>query len=1035
MAANPAAGDPAVNTKTVLSAANDSLSIEDEDRLVLTAAQTTLVLTSGDFRLSSETNFSTERLVVYAETITIASSVNALGRQIELHCTRFNIVMTSPDAKIDINVSGAAGTEHAKIEQSEDAVQTATSGQPGGSLIIHVHNLPFAKRSQSPSDLQNPPVDSVWPLAVRVWANGGNAASGRVEMKDAIPRWVQGFGGTSGCVQLYYSNELIRFAESMNALSVKSQSAAEWLRNISGNLVSSIQDELTDAGFLNDEFTKLQAAIETANKALADKIDSDDTVLKELQRTALEFHHEYKMLLERCAEAFEGRAEAKAGIGSIKTEKPSVDWKITTRVLSHVGDHDGELDVPVSLVHPDQCQMILRQADKRYFANDGSDVLSLYRLLLERLSFVPAMRQAKPGSCNLVSSFERMETELRLGIAARETLGAIHSSASQRLTQILYGLDLFGYQPNWVPLLTADYYRERIESRIAWLAQVQDSYKNFLKSSASATARESLLTDAAAASNARTKALDAELEDAKVLLTSSEASIVLHSDAVKKKRVVLQDKMKGISVSGAHCPTVSQWLQLAGSLAYAGVAAYVGGPVGWASAVSSATMGIGNFATSTLTEVTTPEGVTIKKDYITSQVTRLQDLIKTFETGTKTETSGFVSAEVDTHKLIATEEQVREFLNQFRNVISGAAKDDVVTAFKEYVNASTKRSTFVAQYNHAASVLLAGPQRRADLAAQGAAIGGSLISVNPRLSSICAFYQTLRDDTNFAVLRALNEFGRAIRFLGLEDPDSSLTFAKPEFITTVDALGKHRDDLMERYDKCNKRFAQSGLNIWPKQNEEGIFVQLTDGELALLKAGVQNGRGERQYSVELHGLETPMSRLDPEHEDPFESKADVRLTQFRVWLPGARLSLKDKGASGPKKPLAPADLDNLRLMVYITQDGYETVVDQQGNPHTFKHDGKDFQFEYTPNKVKTRADCVDKNMFGQQILCHNLSSTPVGPYAAWTIKLQPSSNQILDLTDVEEAWVEFGGSHVALSPKFYDFREKWRREHSTGMST
>lgn len=70
-----------------------------------------------------------------------------------------------------------------------------------------------------------------------------------------------------------------------------------------------------------------------------------------------------------------------------------------------------------------------------------------------------------------------------------------------------------------------------------------------------------------------------------------------------------------------------------------------------------------------------------------------------------------------------------------------------------------------------------------------------------------------------------------------------------------------------------------------------------------------------------------------------------------------------------------------------------------------------------PNKVKTRADCVDKNMFGQQILCHNLTSRPVGPYAAWTIKLQPSSNQVLDLDGVEEAWVEFGGSHVALSPK------------------
>jgi hypothetical protein len=159
----------------------------------------------------------------------------------------------------------------------------------------------------------------------------------------------------------------------------------------------------------------------------------------------------------------------------------------------------------------------------------------------------------------------------------------------------------------------------------------------------------------------------------------------------------------------------------------------------------------------------------------------------------------------------------------------------------------------------------------------------------------------------------------------------------------------------------------------------------------------------------------------------------VRLTQFRLWLPGARIALKEKekDPQAPPKPLSPADLDKLRLMVYITQDGYETVVDQLGNPHTFRHDAKDFQFEYMPNKVKTRADCVDANMFGQQILCHNLSSTPVGPYAAWTIRLQPSSNQVLDLGGVEEAWVEFGGSHVPLSPKFYDFREKWRKEHET----
>lgn len=53
----------------------------------------------------------------------------------------------------------------------------------------------------------------------------------------------------------------------------------------------------------------------------------------------------------------------------------------------------------------------------------------------------------------------------------------------------------------------------------------------------------------------------------------------------------------------------------------------------------------------------------------------------------------------------------------------------------------------------------------------------------------------------------------------------------------------------------------------------------------------------------------------------------MRLTQLRVWLPGARLSLKDMRPLAPKKPPPPADLDNLRLVMYITHDGYETFVD------------------------------------------------------------------------------------------------------------
>jgi hypothetical protein len=88
------------------------------------------------------------------------------------------------------------------------------------------------------------------------------------------------------------------------------------MRNIKGNVISSIAEELKTTGFLVDDFAKLQAAVETATKALGDKTATEDTaVLTSLKSAVDEFYQSYRMLVERCEETFDGQVQAVAGIG------------------------------------------------------------------------------------------------------------------------------------------------------------------------------------------------------------------------------------------------------------------------------------------------------------------------------------------------------------------------------------------------------------------------------------------------------------------------------------------------------------------------------------------------------------------------------------------------------------------------------------------------------------------------------------------------------------------------------------------------
>lgn len=149
----------------------------DDNLAIYTRSDTTLVLSATSFALTQSKldGLKTSRLLIYANIVLLGGKINYPGNELQIHCNE----LKWEDGTL-LDVSGKAGENIAAI-----GPQPAANGQDGGSISLHIHNLPLAESTKGPT---------YWPKALKCAAKGG--APGNYHTGDT--KWAPGETGKPG---------------------------------------------------------------------------------------------------------------------------------------------------------------------------------------------------------------------------------------------------------------------------------------------------------------------------------------------------------------------------------------------------------------------------------------------------------------------------------------------------------------------------------------------------------------------------------------------------------------------------------------------------------------------------------------------------------------------------------------------------------------------------------------------------------------------------------------------------------------------
>lgn len=162
----------------------------------------------------------------------------------------------------------------------------------------------------------------------------------------------------------------------------------------------------------------------------------------------------------------------------------------------------------------------------------------------------------------------------------------------------------------------------------------------------------------------------------------------------------------------------------------------------------------------------------------------------------------------------------------------------------------------------------------------------------------------------------------------------------------------------------------------------------------------------------------PPGEAKKTHEYAFSGWHNVRITQVRVWLPGA--TVDEDAVNGPY------------LNIDITHLGDEKFVAgtaRKPDVYSYTHEPVRFPFNYKTKSVHTLADCLGTKMGSKQAkdgeglvalmgADAKYAVAQVSPFASWRIDISAfeSDNPGLDLTKVKDVYIEFVGFSSSGAP-------------------
>jgi hypothetical protein len=721
------------------------------------------------------------------------------------------------------------------------------------------------------------------------------------------------------------------------------------------------------------------------------------------------------------------------------------DGTVTAFTLSFADGSD-ETSIGYVLAQSDQCQMLLNQADGFFFTNKSDDLLKaaiLYQRIANRTAFVDIPPAAAPptGGSALGSESVPTGTSARTGRSALtnasasgggstgddspmlqayardEAIGltvnpipqlqSIRQLANTRLNQILSGRDLFGHDPQWGPRLSFFFYQQQYTNLAPQLQVVEENYSQYLAALAAGDAASYLSGAVADAQNRMDEASQQidMITDPNGPLNTSGFQVGSFSPLLRQKRNDIQAQVQRIEwdISNSYDLSPSLFIDALSSIAMAPTEFNAGVQV----------LGTGY---KTLTEVDSINGQSVNKSYVVNQIEQCGNTIQSLAEGYSVLSNGELQVDdPGAGKLLAAEDSLMSLVNQFKNAIPSSDADKLKNDLDDYVSLVKQRNTAVMTYN---ACIHLWAQAQADLTyytTQHQTMGAKLAKIDPSMPAIVFWMKKTMNDLKLQCLRLLNYSAHALRFWGTTDVP--ITFDLNNGIPDSATLASLSNQLSNKFEDCLTELAPGFCLEFPAPNDAvklGKFYQLTAGELKSLKKGFPDpdNKNELMYSVVLRNI-VAANRGDTSE---FAGCANVRATQVRVWLPGAKVDPRLTGLP----PL---------LTVDMTQYGNETVVPSAWSPTPvdvlWNHSEVGISFVYDIQEVDSLADVTNAQDMNAQDLtkgCYNGGAAdasvfaPIGPFADWKIIVRETENPNLDLSGVQNAYVEFWITYV----KFQD---------------
>ncbi|KAF9893518.1 hypothetical protein FE257_010830 [Aspergillus nanangensis] len=639
--------------------------------------------------------------------------------------------------------------------------------------------------------------------------------------------------------------------------------------------------------------------------------------------------------------------------------------------------------------HPSQCQMLLDKANVLYFLGTSRSIATskqILEALEKRLQFLGGPQDSIADKM-IAIAYESAEDQLFIHKtpspesneqdadwkkaqnkepAAVRQLRIIRDEASRLSRQIGSGFDFHGPDGDIIPNLSFQTYEDNLTRFIEHATKAESSYSEYQQAENDADRKHAALTSASDATAKRKDTNDYYYKNARATVDENATKIEYLDNPLAQSRKDLEGVVD----------TVQKLIKDAFSVSLKDAVGAIGQVLFTPGKLAPAMAGLQamDLFEDASTKIENDLGEKLKKSYVIKKVKKITGptLKGLFDEFSTTADGKVTLKEGDETKLVVAEEELDGLIDSIAQKLDGG--DEVVKTakakFEKYISLVKERNIAVVQYNAALALMRKCEKDRSTIEVANEGISVQLNDLNTVNPQLVLFMKRLYTDALTDAQLMVNRAQKALNFEFLTDFNafekvSDYSSSHP----TAGVLDAAQKDLSKEYLRLKNDHR-------PRQAFTGIKYPLDELDVGGLTA---SSKGNIRF----------MKTINCKTGDPFEGKADVRLTKVRFFAKGAKT-------------------DSNQLEITLTHDTTETIYDETGAGHRFSHPKLRVTFSH---HTETCAVGDSDGTIGEAKEADGYML--VGPFTSWWIDIRVSNNAGLS-GDITEAWFEFDGEARAV---------------------